>query len=115
MKNKKAEIDFMIYNIKKDEWTWISKIKSGEFMYKNTLVKVFTSQTNVRFFQTIWGNTTCQVRNWETCMDTIEDRTKNAQHYAFMEKMSQDSVAEMIESEEIVQKMIKDKKIFDKK
>ena len=48
-------------------------------------------------------------------MDTIEDRTKNAQHYAFMEKMSQDSVAEMIESEEIVQKMIKDKKIFDKK
>ena len=63
------------------------------------LVKVFESQTGVRFFQTIWGNTTCQVRNWETCMDTIEDRTKNAQHYAFMDKMSQDSVAEMIEQD----------------
>ena len=115
MKNIKCKVDFMIYNIKKDEWTWISEIKSGEFMYKNTLVKVFESQTGVRFFQTIWGNTTCQVRNWETCMDTIEDRTKNAQHYAFMEKMSQDSIAEMIESEEIIQKMIKDKKIFNKK
>ncbi len=113
--NKKAKVDFMIFNIKKDEWTWISEIKSGEFMYKNTLVTVFESQTGVRFFQTIWGNTTCQVRNWETCMDTIEDRTKNAQHYAFMEKMSQDSIAEMIESEEIIQKMIKDKKTFDKK
>ena len=115
LKNKKAEVDFMIFNIKKDEWTWISEIKSGEFMYKNTLVTVFESQTGCRFFQTKWGNTTCQVRNWETCMDTIEDRTKNAQHYAFMEKMSQDSIAEMIESEEIIQKMIKDKKIFDKK
>ena len=27
MKNKKHEIDFMIFNIKKDEWTWISEIK----------------------------------------------------------------------------------------
>ena len=115
LKNKKHEVDFMIFNIKKDEWTWISEIKSGEFMYKNTLVTVFESQTGCRFFQTKWGNTTCQVRNWETCMDTIEDRTKNAQHYAFMEKMSQDSIAEMIESEEIIQKMIKDKKTFNKK
>ena len=115
MKNIKCKVDFMIYNIKKDEWTWISEIKSGEFIYKNTLVKVFTSQTGVVFFQTIWGNTTCQARNWETCMETIEDRTKNAQHYAFMEKMSQDSIAEMIESEEIIQKMIKNKKIFNKK
>jgi len=32
-------------------------------------------------------------------MDTIEDRTKNAQHYAFMEKMSNDSIAEMIEND----------------
>ena len=48
-------------------------------------------------------------------MDTIEDRTKNAQHYAFMEKMSQDSVAEMIEGEKIIQKMRKDKHTFDKK
>ena len=113
--NKKAKIDFMIYNLKKDEWTWISEIKSGEFMYNNTLVTVFESQTGVRFFQTIWGNTTCQVRRWETCMDTIEDRTKNAQHYAFMEKMSQDSVAEMIKQDKIVQKMRKDKHTFDKK
>ena len=108
-------IDEMVFDTKNDRWIFLSELKSGEFMYNNTLVKVFTSQTNVRFFQTIWGNTTCQVRNWETCMDTIDDRTKNAQHYAFMEKMSQDSVAEMIESEEIIQKMRKDKHIFDKK
>ena len=99
LKKIKAGIDFMIFNIKKDEWTWISEIKSGEFMYKNTLVKVFTSQTNVRFFQTIWGNTTCQVRRWETCKETIDDRLANEQHYAFMEKMSQDSVAEMIDKD----------------
>ena len=30
--NKKAEIDFMIYNIKKDEWTWISEIKNSFFV-----------------------------------------------------------------------------------
>ena len=57
------KVDFMIFNIKKDEWTWISEIKSGEFMYKNTLVKVFTSNTGVVFFQTKWGNTTYQTRN----------------------------------------------------
>ena len=97
IKNIEAKIDFMIYNIKKDEWTWISEIKSGEFMFENTLVKVFTSNTGVVFFQTKWGNTTCQVINWETCMETIRDRTQNAKHYAFIEKMSQDSVAEMID------------------
>ena len=99
MKNIKCKVDFMIYNIKEDEWTWISEIKSGEFMFENTLVKVFTSQTGCRFFQTKWGNTTCQVRNWETCMETIKDRTKNAQHYAFMEKMSQDSITYMMEND----------------
>ena len=35
MKNKKHIIDFMIYNIIKDEWTWISEMKSGEFIYNN--------------------------------------------------------------------------------
>ena len=115
MKNKRHKVDFMIYNIKKDEWTWISEIKSGEFMYKNTLVKVFTSQTGQVFFQTKWGNATIQNISWEKCQETIKDRQDNAQHYAFMEKMSQDSIAEMIESEKIIQKMIKDKKIFNKK
>ena len=99
IKNIEAKVDFMIYNIKKDEWTWISEIKSGEFMFENTLVTVFESNTGCRFFQTKWGNTTCQVRNWETCMETIKDRTLNAQHYAFIEKMSQDSIAEMIDKD----------------
>ena len=99
IKNIEAKVDFMIYNIKKDEWTGISEIKSGEFMFENTLVTVFESNTGCRFFQTKWGNTTCQVRSWETCMETIKDRTKNAQHYAFIEKMSQDSVAEMIDKD----------------
>ena len=30
--NKRHKVDFMIYNIKKDEWTWISEIKSGEWL-----------------------------------------------------------------------------------
>ena len=109
--NKRHKVDFMIYNIKKDEWTWISEIKSGEFIYKNTLVKVFTSQTGDVFFQTKWGNATIQNISWEKCQETIEDRQDNAQHYAFMEKMSQDSIAEMIEEERIIsplKKMIYD-------
>ena len=99
LKKIKSKVDFMIFNIKEDEWTWISEIKSGEFMFENTLVKVFTSNMGVVFFQTKWGNTTYQVRNWETCMETIRDRTLNAQHYAFIEKMSQDSIAEMIDKD----------------
>jgi len=51
MKNKKLKVDFMIYDITKDEWTWISEIKSGEFIHNNTLVKVFTSQTGHVFFK----------------------------------------------------------------
>ena len=111
MKNKKLKVDFMIYDITKDDWTWISEIKSGEFMYNNTLVKVFTSQTGQVFFQTKWGNTTIQNISWEKCQETIKDRQDNAQHYAFMEKMSQDSIAEMIEEEKIIsplKKMIYD-------
>ena len=91
---KKLKVDFMIYDITKDEWTWISEIKSGEFIHNNTLVKVFTSQTGHVFFQTKWGNTTIQSASWQNCQETIEDRQDNAQHYAFMEHLNQQATAE---------------------
>ena len=95
MKNKKLKVDFMIYDITKDDWTWISEIKSGEFMYNNTLIKVFTSQTGHVFFQTKWGNTTIQSASWQNCQETIEDRQDNAQHYAYMEHLNDQTMLEM--------------------
>ena len=87
-------IDEMVYETKNDRWIFLSELKSGEFYYNQKLVKVFTSDTGCKFYQTIWGNTTCQVRNWETCMDTIDDRMANEQHYAFLEHLNQQATAE---------------------
>jgi hypothetical protein len=95
MKNKKLKIDFMIYDITKDEWTWISEIKSGEFIHNNTLIKVFTTDRGYTFYQTKWGNTTISNVSWNKCQETIEDRQDNAQHYAYMEHLKHESLGEM--------------------
>ena len=95
LKMKNKLIDEMVFDTKNDRWIFISELKSGEFMYDNTLVTVFESQTGCRFFQTKWGNTTIQSTSWENCQKTIEDRQDNAQHYAYMEHLNDQTMLEM--------------------
>ena len=96
MKNKL--IDEMVFDTKNDRWIFISDLKSGELIYKNKPVKVFQSTTGYVFFQTTWRylSKSIQINNvsWEKCKETIKDRQNNAQHYAYMDHLNQQSTAE---------------------
>jgi len=95
MKNKKLKIDFMIYDITKDEWTWISEIKSGEFIHNNTLIKVFTTDRGYTFYQTKWPRIQISNISWDKCKETIKDRQDNAEHYAYMDHLGDETMLEM--------------------
>ncbi len=92
MKNKL--IDEMVFDNKNDRWVFISELESGEFIYNNKEVKVFTTDRGYTFYQTKWPNIQISNVSWEKCKETIEDRQDNAQHYAFMEHLNQQSTAE---------------------
>lgn len=94
-KMKTKLIDEMVFDTQNDRWIFINDLKSGEFEYNDISVKVFTTDRGWTFYQTKWGNTTIQSISWENCKNTIKDRTENAEHYAFMEQLSSDSIAEM--------------------
>ena len=78
-----------------DRWIFLSDLDSGEFLYNNKSVKVFTTDRGYKFFQTKWGNTTIQNISWDNCKDTINDRIDNEAHYHYMEQLSSDTIGEM--------------------
>jgi len=92
---KKNIIDEMVFDTKNDRWIFLSDLDSGEFEYNNKLVKVFTTDRGYKFFQTNWGNTQISSISWQNCKDIIKDRTENAEHYAKLEQLSSDTLAEM--------------------
>ena len=91
----KKLIDEMVFDTKNDRWIFLSDLDSGEFLYNNKPVKVFTTDRGYKFFQTKWGNTTIQNISWDNCKDTINDRIDNEAHYHYMEQLSIDSIGEM--------------------
>ncbi len=93
MKNKL--IDEMVFDTKNDKWIFISDLKSGEFIYNNKEVKVFTSDRGHTFYQTKWPRIQISNISWDKCKETIEDRQDNAQHYAYMDHLSDETMAEM--------------------
>ena len=88
-------IDEMVFDTKNDRWIFLSDLDSGEFLYNNKPVKVFTTDRGYKFFQTKWGNTTIQSISWDNCKDTINDRIDNEAHYHYMEQLSSDTIGEM--------------------
>ncbi len=92
---KKKLIDEMVFDTKNDRWIFISELKSGEFIYNNKEVRVFTTDRGYKFFQTKWGNTQISSVSWQNCKDIIKDRTENAKDYAELEELRINSLAEM--------------------
>tara|TARA_R100001594_G_scaffold473_1_gene1833 strand:- start:528 stop:839 length:312 start_codon:yes stop_codon:yes gene_type:complete len=88
-------IDEMVFDTKNDRWIFLSDLDSGEFTYNNKSVRVFTTDRGYKFFQTKWGNTQISSISWENCKETIKDRTENAEHYAELEELRSNSLAEM--------------------
>ena len=87
-------IDEMVFDTKNDRWIFISELKSGEFIYNDKEVKVFTTDRGYTFYQTKWPNIQISNVSWDKCKETIEDRQDNAQHYAYMEHLNQQATAE---------------------
>ena len=87
-------INEMVFDTKNDRWIFLKDLESGEFIYNNKEVKVFVSNTNHKFYQTKWGNTTIQSVSWNNCKEIIQDRQDNEQHYKYMEHLNHQATGE---------------------
>ena len=95
MKMKNKLIDEMVFDTKNDRWIFISDLKSGELIYNDKEIKVFTTDRGYTFYQTKWPNIQISNISWDKCKETIEDRQDNAQHYAYMEHLNDQTMLEM--------------------
>ena len=91
-------IDEMVFDTKNDRWIFISDLKSGELIYNDKEIKVFTTDRGYTFYQTKWPRIQISNISWDRCKETIKDIQENAEHYAYMDHLGDNTLKEMYDN-----------------